>query len=95
MRVWRAALDGLLEAEAPTDVGPISAPTRILWGDQDAFCPRGEQVFLTAAIPGSDLIVYEGTGHALHWELPARAAEDLAAFLTPRGPRRARLAEVR
>ena len=95
MRVWRAGLDGLLEAAAPTDVGPISAPTRILWGDQDAFCPRGEQVLLTAAIPGAELIVYEGTGHALHWEQPARAAADIAAFVSPRGPRRPRLAAVR
>jgi non-heme chloroperoxidase len=94
-RVWRAALDGLLDAPAPTDTGLITAPTRILWGDRDTYAPRGEQVLLAAAIPGAELIVYEGTGHALHWEQPARAAADVAAFVSPRGPRRPRLAGVR
>jgi pimeloyl-ACP methyl ester carboxylesterase len=93
--VWRAALDGLLEAQAPTDAGLITAPTRILWGDRDAYCPRDEQLRLAAAIPGAELIVYEGTGHALHWEEPARAAADIAAFVSPRGPLRPRPAAVR
>jgi non-heme chloroperoxidase len=94
-RVWRAALDGLLEATPPTDGGLITAPTRILWGDRDTYCPRDEQDRLAAAIPGAELIVYEDTGHALHWEEPARAAADIAAFVSPRGPRRPRLVEVR
>ncbi len=93
--VWRAALDGLLDADAPTDTGLITAPTRILWGDRDAYCPRGEQLLLAAAIPGAELIVYEGTGHALHWEQPARAAADVAALISPRGPRRPRPTAVR
>jgi pimeloyl-ACP methyl ester carboxylesterase len=95
MHVWRAALDGLLHARAPTDAGLITAPARLLWGDRDAFCARGEQVLLTAAIPGAELLVYEGTGHAVHWEQPARAAADIAAFVSPRGPLRPRLAAVR
>lgn len=93
--VWRAALDGLLDAAPPTDAGLITAPTRILWGDRDAYCARGQQVLLTAAIPAAELIVYEGTGHALHWEEPARAAADIAAFVSLRGPRRPRSAAVR
>jgi pimeloyl-ACP methyl ester carboxylesterase len=94
-RVWRTALDGLLAADAPTDRGMIAAPTRILWGDRDAYCPRGEQLLLAAAIPGAELIVYEGTGHALHWEQPARAAADVAALMSRRGPRRPRPTAVR
>ncbi|HEX5782330.1 MAG TPA: alpha/beta hydrolase [Solirubrobacteraceae bacterium] len=94
-RVWRAALDGILAATPPTEAGLITAPTRIVWGDQDAYCPRGEQVLLAAAIPGAELLVYEGTGHAVHWEQPARAAADIAAFLSPRGPRRPRPVAVR
>jgi pimeloyl-ACP methyl ester carboxylesterase len=95
LRVWRAGLDGLLDAEPPTEAGLITAPTRILWGDRDTYCPRGEQLLLADAIPGAELLVYEGTGHALHWEEPARAAADIAAFVSPRGPLRPRPAAVR
>jgi pimeloyl-ACP methyl ester carboxylesterase len=95
LHACRAALDGLLEAAAPTDIGRITAPTWILWGERDAFVPRGEQVLLAATIPGAELIVYEGAGHALHWEQPARAAADVAAFVSPRGPRRPPLSAVR
>jgi non-heme chloroperoxidase len=95
VRVWKAVLDGLLQAPPPTETGTITAPTRMIWGDRDAYIPRDEQLLLADAIPGAELIVYEGTGHALHWEEPARAAADVAAFLSPRGPRRPRLAEVR
>jgi pimeloyl-ACP methyl ester carboxylesterase len=95
VHVWRAALQGLLDAPPPTEAGLITAPTRILWGDRDAYCPRDEQLRLVDAIPGAELIVYERTGHALHWERPARAAADVAAFVSSRGPRRPRLAEVR
>jgi pimeloyl-ACP methyl ester carboxylesterase len=83
MDVWRAALDGLLHAVPPTDRAMITVPTRILWGDRDAFCARGEQLLLATAIPGAELIIYEGTGHALHWEEPARAAADIAALVQP------------
>jgi pimeloyl-ACP methyl ester carboxylesterase len=94
-RVWKAALAGVLDALPPTETGEIAAPTRILWGDQDPYCPRGEQVLLRTAIASAELIVYEGTGHALHWEEPARAAADVAAFVSPRGPRRPRPVAVR
>ena len=93
--VWKAALDGLLDAPPPAEDGTITAPTLILWGDRDAYCPREEQLRLADAIPGAELIVYEGTGHALHWEEPARAAADIAAFVSPRGLRRPRLVAAR
>jgi pimeloyl-ACP methyl ester carboxylesterase len=63
--------------------------------DRDPYCPRDEQLRLADAIPGAELLVYEQVGHALHWEEPERAAADVAAFLSPRGPRRPRLAAVR
>ena len=34
-----------------------------------------------ATIAGSRLEVYRGTGHAVHWEEPARFAADLVAFV--------------
>jgi non-heme chloroperoxidase len=79
-RVWKEYLEGLIEAEVPTQSGTIGAPALILWGDQDAFCPRSDQDALVAAIPQARLEVYEGTGHCPHWEQPERAAAEIAAF---------------
>jgi non-heme chloroperoxidase len=78
-RVWRATLKGLLDAEAPIETGTITAPTLILWGDRDAVCTRHEA--LVAAISGARLVVFQGTGHAVHWEQPERVAAELAAFV--------------
>ncbi|HET8675812.1 MAG TPA: alpha/beta hydrolase [Blastocatellia bacterium] len=79
-RVWRAALEGLLEDDQTAELRRIDSPTLIVWGDKDAFCPDSDQQALRAAIRGSQLITYPGVGHALHWEEPERFAADLAAF---------------
>ncbi len=79
-RVWKATLQGLLEAVPPTETGTITAPTLILWGDRDEFVPRSDQEALAAAIAGSRLVTYEGTGHAVHWEEPERVAADVVAL---------------
>lgn len=79
-RVWRAALEGLLEADHSAELYKIKSPTLIVWGDQDAYCPRSDQEALREAITGSHLLVYMGAGHALHWEYPERFASDVAAF---------------
>jgi pimeloyl-ACP methyl ester carboxylesterase len=52
------------------ELGKIKAPTLIVWGDQDAIHARSEQEVLAATIAGSQLIVYPGAGHAVHWEEP-------------------------
>jgi non-heme chloroperoxidase len=80
-RVWQATLKGLLDAEAPTETGTITAPTLILWGDRDTLCTRRDLEALVAAISGARLVVFQGTGHAVHWEQPERAAAELAAFV--------------
>jgi non-heme chloroperoxidase len=84
-RIWKAYLEGLLEADVPTESGTIAVPTLILWGDQDAFCPRSDQDALLAAIPESRLRTYRGSGHCPHWEQPERAAADVAAFAARAG----------
>ena len=79
-RVWKDYLEAIIDAEAPTESGTILAPTLILWGDQDGFCPRSDQDALLAAIPQATLEVYHGTGHCPHWEQPTRAAAEISAF---------------
>lgn len=79
-RVYRQAWQTLLENDHSSRLGEIQAPALIVWGDQDPLCPRAEQDALLAAIPSSELIVYPGGGHNLHWEEPERFAADLTAF---------------
>jgi non-heme chloroperoxidase len=79
-RVWRVAFEGFLEDDFSGELDKIEAPTLIVWGDQDAFCPLSDQERLAAAIRGSRFVVYAGAGHALHWEQPDRFASDLVAF---------------
>lgn len=80
-RVWRATFEGLMEDDSFKDLNRIDARTLIIWGDQDAFLPRGDQEMLEAAITGSQVVVYPGTGHAVYWEEPERVGSDLAALI--------------
>jgi non-heme chloroperoxidase len=79
-RLWREVLAACLDADVAGALPAIAAPTLIVWGDQDEIAPRAEQDALLAGIAGSRLEVYEGGGHAMHWEEPARIAGDLAVF---------------
>ncbi len=79
-RVWRAVCKCYLEDDYSRELDRIAVPTLIVWGDKDTFCPRATQESLRRAIAVSQLIIYQGAGHALHWEEPARFAADLVAF---------------
>ena len=79
--VWRETLHGLCAATPPTDTGTITCPTLLVWGDRDEVLGRAQQEALAHAIPGSQLLVYENTGHLVLWEQPERVARDLTAFL--------------
>ncbi len=85
-RVWRAVFGGFLKEDYSENLEEIKAPTLIIWGDRDAFCPATDQQALLAAITGSRLLTYEGAGHALHWEEPERFASDLSAFIKECAP---------
>ena len=78
-RVWQAAFAGIRTMPPPDTT--ITAPTLLLWGDQDALVPRSEQDALLSAIPDARLVVYEGAGHSPNWGQPERVADDIDAFL--------------
>ena len=82
--VWRAVATGFLEADHLTGLSTISAPTLLIWGDRDAFVPRSDQDVLLESIPGAELVVYPGTGHAVQWEQPGRVVRELARFVAGR-----------
>lgn len=79
-RVWIAVYEGFAGLDLADSWPSIDAPTLLLWGDQDAMATRQDQDRLVGAIPDARLVVYEGAGHALHWEEPERFAAEVAAF---------------
>ncbi|MFI1444805.1 alpha/beta fold hydrolase [Streptomyces fructofermentans] len=79
-RVWRETLRGLMETDLPATLRGILVPTLVLWGDADTLLPRTDQQRILDAIPGSELIVYEGAGHLLYVEEPERVVQDVVAF---------------
>ena len=80
-RVWREAFSGLLEDTWTAHLSQITAPTLVVWGARDAFCPRADQEALLTTLPDARLEVYEHAGHAVHWEEPERFARDLVTFV--------------
>ena len=62
------------------ELGRITAPTLLVWGDHDGLLPPQEQQRLAAAIPGARSQLYPETGHSPHWERPERFTADLDAF---------------
>lgn len=84
-RVWKGVIVGLLKSGDSGSVDRISSPTLLIWGDHDVFAPRVDQDTLVKTIPNAELIVYEGHGHAVHWEDPERFAADVMRFIESAG----------
>jgi non-heme chloroperoxidase len=80
-RVWKAAWAGLLEADLTPDLTRITAPTLIVWGERDDMALRVEQEILLRSIPNVRFLIFEGAGHAPHWEEPERFASVVADFV--------------
>ncbi len=73
---------------------PISAPTLVLHGtDDEVMDPRNGEV-LAQGIPGSQLVVFEHTGHLLFWEQPERFVAEVAAFCESADPAEPLLGQV-
>lgn len=84
-RVWRAALEGLTNADPP-DPAAITVPTLVVSGESDDLLARAEQEALAAAIPGSRFQPYADAGHLVLWDQPARIAADLVTLAERAAP---------
>ena len=76
----RLLFKGFLEVDHVEGLAQLAAPALLIWGEQDAFIPRAVQDELLGTLPDARLEVYEGVGHAVHWERPERFAREVAAF---------------
>ena len=84
--VWKGVAAGWASAGYLNALQNFDKPVLIIWGDKDAYCPKEDQFLLNKALSNSTLIVYEGTGHANHWEEPERFANDLIDFVLKLNP---------
>jgi non-heme chloroperoxidase len=81
-RAWCGAMRGFLAFD-PIDVAKrTQAPATLIWGEQDAFVPREDQVALRNALCSARLHALKGAGHAPHWDYPERVASLIGAFVT-------------
>lgn len=79
-RVFHQAVPALDDRDTLRRLSALQVPTLLIWGDRDSLFGRQTQDALLAAVPGSRLVVYEGTGHTPQWEEPARVAADVLRF---------------
>jgi len=87
-RVWKEMFAGLVAYDDLAELGRITVPTLLVWGDADGLVGRDMQEMLAERIGGAELLVYPGVGHTPRWDDPTRFAADVAAFVErSRSPR--------
>lgn len=82
LKRFSAPYDPLTEAE----IAKVTAPTLILWGEEDRLIPVEAGRWLDRIMPSSEIIVYQGIGHLPHEEAPEatlKAVREWLANLIP------------
>lgn len=79
-RLWKEVMTGILSVDFTQKLSTLEQPVLVIWGSKDMICFRSDQDKLVSGISQAKLLVYEGTGHALHWENPERFAGDISRF---------------
>lgn len=81
----RTALLARMQQTVPADPRPqlrqITAPTLLIWGEQDAMIPFSNAADYLAALPHARLVALPGVGHLPQEEQLARGLAALQAFL--------------
>ena len=79
-RVWREAFTEFPRVDHSGELSALNIPALIVYGDQDELISRAEQDGLLDVLPDARIEVYEGIGHAMHWEQPERFATNVVEF---------------
>ncbi len=79
--VWMGVLTALTMTDWSPLASRITAPTLMMWGDQDSLFGAETQAALKAALPGARHETFEGYGHNMFWEVPERAGVMIRDFL--------------
>jgi non-heme chloroperoxidase len=80
-RVWKAVLGPLILVDYTAELHLLKIPVLLVCGGEDSCATAWDQDRLQQSIGWALLVVYEGTGHAVHWEEPQRVAGDGEAFI--------------
>ena len=64
-----------------TRLGDIKKPTLIIWGKQDGLLPVADATTFNKGIAGSELVLFDGCGHAPQFEKSADFNKAVLAFL--------------
>jgi pimeloyl-ACP methyl ester carboxylesterase len=83
---FRAMARAAAEADLRPALGSVAVPTLVICGDQDTRAPLPVAEAMHAAIPGSQLVVLDGVGHASAVEAPERFTDAIRTFLRQSGP---------
>ncbi len=78
---WLGVLQGLTAMDLGKVAPKITAPTLILWGDQDSFFDAASQEAVRAAYPKAQYQAFAGFGHNMFWEVPDQVAAAIQPFL--------------
>jgi non-heme chloroperoxidase len=78
--VFQAALKGILQVDLVPQLKKVQCPALIVWGDKDMICLKNGQETMMNNLKDAKLVIYEGSGHSPHWEVPKRVAVDLLHF---------------
>jgi pimeloyl-ACP methyl ester carboxylesterase len=77
----RFALVHNVEPASKEALARITAPTLIMWGEEDGLIPVSSAKWFAGALPKAETVIYPGIGHVPMEELPDRSAADFDAFL--------------
>jgi len=79
--VFKSSFAGMMQADFRDELKNIKVPALIFWGNKDNICSIKDEEQLLRDIPHAKFMIYENTGHALHWEEPAQFSNDLTSFI--------------
>ncbi|MDT8281025.1 MAG: alpha/beta hydrolase [Erythrobacter sp.] len=74
--------ESLTEAE----IAGVTAPTLILWGEQDRLIPVAAGQWLAKVMPTAEITIYPNIGHLPQEEAPAATLGDLLPWLAEHAP---------
>lgn len=79
--VMRAVLSKTVNQDLKCHMPKISAPTLLIWGENDTATPVGDAKIMEKLIPDAGLVAFKGCGHYSFLDNPGQFAAVLNSFL--------------